>query len=181
MRRRTLEEEIGHALRAARPRAVQARRLPGAIRDYGLALELRPDDGRLLAARGWAYLFFESPRLALVDFDAALKLDPAESDWHTGRGTAYARLGDHRAAVAEAREALRLGKASPRVTYNAARIYALAAPVAANETGEKGRLARPLASQYQDIALQLIKDAFERDAPEQRAAFCAIRSSTILP
>ena len=52
--------------------------------------------------------------------------------------------GDHRAAVADAREALRLGRTNPRVTYNAARIYAVAASVAAAEVGEKGRQARQL-------------------------------------
>ena len=115
---------------------------PGAIRDYSRALEIRPDDGRLLVHRGWAYLLFDSPKLALVDFEAAIKLDPADADAYNGRGTAHARLGDHRAAVADAREALRLGKADPRVTYNAARIYALAASVAAADVGENGRPAR---------------------------------------
>jgi tetratricopeptide (TPR) repeat protein len=95
---------------------------PEAIRDYGRALEIRPDDGRLLIHRGWAYLVFDSPRLAMGDFDAAIKLDPADGDAYNGRGTAHVRLGDHRAAVADAREALRLAKANPRITYNAARI-----------------------------------------------------------
>ena len=120
---------------------------PGAIRDYGRALEIRPNDGRLLAHRGWAYLVFDSPKLALADFEAAIKLDPANADAYNGRGTARARLGDHAAAVADAREALRHGRTNPRVTYNAARIYALAAAIAAAEVGEKGRQARPLVFQ----------------------------------
>ena len=90
---------------------------------------------------------------------------------YNGRGTAHARLGDHRAAVADAREASVSARTSPRVTYNAARIYAVAASVAAAEVGEKGRQARQLASKYQDIAVQLIREAFEREAPEKRAAF----------
>ena len=110
---------------------------PGAIRDYGRALEMRPDDGRLLAERGWAYLVFDSPKLALADFDAAIKLDPAASDWHTGRGTAHARLGDHRAAVSRRPRGPPSRQGEPRVTYNAARIYALAAPVAAAEAGRE--------------------------------------------
>ena len=61
---------------------------PGAIRDYGRALEIRPDDGRLLVLRGWAYLFFDSPKPALVDFEAAIKLDPQSSEAFNGRGTA---------------------------------------------------------------------------------------------
>jgi hypothetical protein len=37
--------------------------------------------------------------------------------------------------------------------------------------GEKGRPARLLSSRYQDFALQLIREALEREAPEKRAAF----------
>ena len=166
-------QEIRGALRAPRPGANAAHHdYPGAIRDYGRALEIRPDDGRLLARRGWAYLVFDSPKLALADFEAAIKLDPADGDAYNGRGTAHARLGDHRAAVADAREALRLGEANPRVTYNAARIYALAA----SSRGCRGRREGPPGqaacfAKYQDMAVQLIREAFEREAPEKRAAF----------
>jgi tetratricopeptide (TPR) repeat protein len=151
---------------------------PEAIRDYGRALELHPDDPGLLIRRGWAYLVFDSPRLALADFDAAIKLDPLNGDAYNGRGTAHVRLGDHRAAVADAREALGRAKANPRVTYNAARIYALAASSAAAEVGEKGRQARLLSSQYQDAALQLIRKALEQESPVKRAA---LWRDTILP
>jgi len=144
---------------------------PAAIRDYSRALEIRPDDGRLLALRGWAYLVYDSPKLALADFEAAINLDPANGDGYNGRGTAYARLGDHFGAVADAREALRLAKSNPRVTYNAARIYALAAASTAAEVGEKGRPAMLLSAKYQDTALELIRDALEREAPEKRATF----------
>jgi tetratricopeptide (TPR) repeat protein len=143
----------------------------GAIADYGRALEIRPDDGRVLALRGWAYLNADSPRLALGDFEAAIRLDPAAGDAYNGRGTAHARRGEHRAAVADARMALQLGKADPRITYNAARIYALAAPVAASEPGQNLRAARLLSSQYQDRAVQLVREALEQEAPENRAAF----------
>jgi serine/threonine protein kinase/predicted Zn-dependent protease len=143
----------------------------GAIRDYGRALEIRPDDGRLLIHRGWAYLLFESPKPALVDFEAAIKLDPASSDGFSGRGLARARLGDYRAAVADALEALRYDRVSPRVTYNSARIYATAALVAATEITENARASRLLSSNYQDIALQLVQEAFEKEVPEKRAAF----------
>jgi eukaryotic-like serine/threonine-protein kinase len=144
---------------------------PAAIRDFGQALELRPHDGKILEERGWAYLSFDAAKLALVDFDAAIKLMPADADAYTGRGSAHARLGDHRAAVADAREAIRVGKSDPRVTYNAARIYAIAAPLAASEIGEKGRYAGLLSTQYQDTAVQLIRARFEREAPETRPAF----------
>jgi Flp pilus assembly protein TadD len=144
---------------------------PGAIRDYGEALELRPDDARLLTERGWAYLVFDSPRLALADFEAAIKLEPGDGDAYSGRGTARAVRGDHAGAVADAREAIRRAGTGPRVIYNAARIYAVAASAVSQELGENGRQARQLAGRYQDTALQLIRQAFEREAPEKRAAF----------
>ncbi len=144
---------------------------PGAIRDFGLALEFPLHDGSILKDRGWAYLGVDANKLALVDFDAAIKLMPADADAFTGRGSAHARLGDHRAAVADAREAIRVGKSDPRVTYNAARIYAMAASVAVSEVATKGRSAGLLASQYQDTAVELIRERLEREPPDQRPAF----------
>jgi tetratricopeptide (TPR) repeat protein len=135
------------------------------------SLEIRPDDGEVLRRRGWAYLVYDAPRLALFDFKSAIKLNPADADAFCGRGMAQARLGDHRTAVDDALEALRLGKASPSVTYNPARIYAMSATIAASDVSEKDRLPRPLSSRYQDIAVELIREAFEREAPEKRAAF----------
>ncbi len=155
-----------------RAQALAARqRYPEAIRDFGRALETRGNDARLLALRGWVYSVFDSPKLALADFEAAITLDPAYADAYNGRGTARARLGDYVAAVLDAREALRHGRTDPRVLYNAARTYALAAAIAASEIGEKGRQARSLVSGYQDMAVQLVREAFEREAPEKRAAF----------
>jgi len=142
-----------------------------AIRDYSRALEIRPADPHLLNDRGWSYLQFDSPKPALCDFDAALKIDPADGNAYSGRGTAQARLGNYRAAVADARQALKFGKTDPRLTYNAARIYALAASLAAADPAANGRAARALAAGYQDIAVQLIRDAIQREAPGGRAAF----------
>ena len=126
------------------PRATTTRPRSGITAEPWSSAPTTPD---CWSDRGWAYLVFDSPKLALVDFEAAIKLDPADGDAYNGRGTARARLGDHAAAVADAREALRHGRANPRVTYNAARIYAIAASVAAAEVGEKGRQARQLAVQ----------------------------------
>ena len=74
--------------------------------------------------RGWAYLFFDSPKPALAEFQAAVKLDSKHAE-AAGRGLAHARLGDHREAVADAVEALSLSKPETRATYNVARIYAV--------------------------------------------------------
>jgi tetratricopeptide (TPR) repeat protein/tRNA A-37 threonylcarbamoyl transferase component Bud32 len=141
----------------------------GAIRDYGRALDLRPNDGKLLNGRGWQYLFAECPNLALIDFEKALELDSHDVQAHLGRGATLARMRDHRGAVFEAREALSLGKITPLVAYSAARIYAIAATVAAAETGENGRFAKRLSEHYENNALQWIKQAFEREVPERRA------------
>jgi hypothetical protein len=73
--------------------------------------------------------------------------------------------------VADARQAIGLAKDDPRVIYNAARIYALAASSAAGEVGDSGRQARLLVARYQDTAVHLIREALERQPPEQRAAF----------
>jgi eukaryotic-like serine/threonine-protein kinase len=143
----------------------------GAIEDYTRAIENRPEDARQLVHRGWAYLLFDSPKPALVDFENAVKLDQHDPDARNGRGMAHARLGDHRAAVADAREALKLGKSDARVTYNAARIYAVAASVVGSEPGEKGRLGRPISSHYQDIAVQLIREALGQEPPAKRPSF----------
>ncbi len=142
-----------------------------AVRDFSRALEIRPLDARLLAQRGWAYLLFDSPKPAKVDFEAAIELDPADPDARNGRGMAHARLGDYRAATADASEAIRLGKAKALITYNAARIYAVAASAAASDPGENGRAARQMSSRYQDIAVHLIREAFEQESPAKRAAF----------
>ena len=166
-----------YELRAA---ALEGRHdFPAAIRDFGKALEIRPDDGRLLVGRGWAYLVYDSPKLAMADFESAIKLDPVNADAYNGRGTAHVKLGNLTAAVGDAVEARRLGRGIPRVTYNAARIYALAASVAAAAAGEKGRLARPLVSKYQDIALQLVRETFEGQRP--RNAGVLARNGPVRP
>ena len=154
---------------------------PGAIHDFGLALELRPQDATLLKERGWAYLNADAPKLALADFDAAIKFKPGDADAFTGRGSAHAKLGDHRAAIADARAAIQADKTDPRVKYNAARIYAFAAPLAASEVGEKGRAAGVLASQYLDSSVQFIRECFEQLPPEERPAFWRKRSSSTPP
>ena len=155
---------------------------PGAIRDYGRALELRPDDGGLLVR---TRLGVPGLRLAQTGAGRLRSGDQARSRPTATPTTAAARPMRGSATTARpwptpARHSVS-ARPSPRVTYNAARIYAVAASVAAAEVGEKGRLARLLSSQYQDIAVQLIREAFEREAPEKRAAFWRERSSPTRP
>jgi serine/threonine protein kinase/predicted Zn-dependent protease len=96
---------------------------PGAIEDYTRALELHPTS-TVQAYRGWAHLVCEAPKLALRDFELAIQLDPKNGDAHNGRGFVLAGLGRYREAIGAAEQALRHGPLSPRLLYNAARIYA---------------------------------------------------------
>jgi serine/threonine protein kinase/tetratricopeptide (TPR) repeat protein len=100
---------------------------PGAIDDFTKALELRPTSA-VQAFRGWTHLVVDAPKLALRDFELAIELDPHNGDAYNGRGLARVRLGRHREAAVDAEEALRQGPSSPRLYYNAARIYAQCPP-----------------------------------------------------
>jgi tetratricopeptide (TPR) repeat protein len=96
---------------------------PGAIDDFTKALELHPTSA-VQAYRGWTHLVVDAPKLALRDFELAIELDSKNGDAYNGRGLARAKLGRHREAVQDVAEALRHGPTSPRLYYNAARIYA---------------------------------------------------------
>ena len=96
---------------------------PGAIEDFTKALELHPTSA-VQAYRGWTHLVVDAPKLALRDFELAIELDPKNGDAYNGRGFVRASLGRHREAIQDAAEALRHGPPSPRLLYNAARIYA---------------------------------------------------------
>jgi tetratricopeptide (TPR) repeat protein len=145
----------------------------GAVADYSQALALRPGDPAVLNARGLAYLVSNAPELALHDFDEVLRRDPADAEAHGGRGQVLVRLGDHRAAVLAAEESLRHGPQDARRAYNAARVYAEAARLAAAETTgpAPGPLKVALVDRYQQRAVALVQRALERTPPERRAAF----------
>jgi tetratricopeptide (TPR) repeat protein len=96
---------------------------PGAIEDFTKALELHPTSA-VQAYRGWTHLVADAPKLALRDFELAIELDPKNGDAYNGRGMAKAKLRRYREAVSDAAEALHQGPKSPRLCYNAARIYA---------------------------------------------------------
>ena len=96
---------------------------PGAIEDFTKALELHPTSA-VQAYRGWTHLVVDAPKLALRDFELAIELDPKNGDAYNGRGFVRASLGRYREAAQDAAEALRHGPTSPRLLYNAARIYA---------------------------------------------------------
>jgi serine/threonine protein kinase/Tfp pilus assembly protein PilF len=145
----------------------------GAIADAGAALALSSDKEKveLLARRGWLYIVVDAPRLALRDFEDAIRLDPSHGDAHAGRGSARLRLGEHHEAVADAEKALGLGEPTARMLYKAARVYALAAVVAAAEVRKRGPATAPLVARYQDRAVALLREALKRMPRDQQAAF----------
>jgi tetratricopeptide (TPR) repeat protein len=96
---------------------------PGAIEDFTRALELDATSA-VLTYRGWTHLVCEAPKLALRDFELAIKLDAKNGDAYNGRGFVRASLGRYAEAIQDAEDAVRHGPSSPRLLYNAARIYA---------------------------------------------------------
>ena len=136
---------------------------PGAIEDFTKALELHPTS-EVQAYRGWTYLVADAPKLALRDFELAIELDPKNADAYNGRGFARAKLGRHSEAVQDAAEALRHGPTTPRLLYNAARIYA------------------QCPGPYRERALDLIEQSLGLLPAPQRRAFWSthIRSDSAL-
>ena len=125
---------------------------PGAIEDFTKALELHPT-AVVQAYRGWTHLVVDAPKLALRDFELAIELDSESGDAYNGRGFVRASLGLHREAVKDAEEALRLGPRTPRLLYNAARVYA------------------QCPGPYRQRALELIQQALSLLPAEERQTF----------
>jgi eukaryotic-like serine/threonine-protein kinase len=96
---------------------------PGAIDDFTRAIDLHPTSA-VLAYRGWAHLVVDATKLALRDFELAIELDSQNADAFNGRGIVQASMGRYREAIQDAAQAVRLGPPSPRLLYNAARIFA---------------------------------------------------------
>jgi eukaryotic-like serine/threonine-protein kinase len=143
----------------------------GAIEDYTLALSLRPGAPSLYCRRGWAYLVSGAAPLARHDFEEAIRRDPTSAEAYGGRGSALIALGQFREAAAAAEESARRGASEPRTLYNAARTLAQAADAASGEAGRRGRTDVAVIRRYRDRAVQLLGQALERTAADQRAAF----------
>jgi eukaryotic-like serine/threonine-protein kinase len=144
---------------------------PGAIEDITNAMALRPDSATLLSRRGWLYIVSDAPKLALHDFEAAIQLDPSFADAYNGRGYARLRLGEHHDAVADAERALGKGEQTSQLIYNSARVYALAAVVAAAEVRKRGQGTVTLVGRYEDRATGLLREALKRMPEDRRALF----------
>ena len=105
------------------------------------------------------------------DFEAAIQLDRSFADAYNGRGYARLRLGEHRDAVADAEKALGKGEQTSHLLYNSARVYALAAVVAAAEVRKRGQETVALVGRYEDRATGLLREALKRMPEDQRALF----------
>ena len=145
----------------------------GAIGDFTHILTLDPGRTSARILRGWAYLVSAAPQLALADFQAVLDQVPDLAEAYGGRGFAHALIGHHQLAIADAEESLkRCATRDPRISYNAARIYArLASDLASRAASNSLNPALAQASGYEDRALALIREAVEALPAERRAPF----------
>jgi serine/threonine protein kinase/Tfp pilus assembly protein PilF len=143
---------------------------PRAVEDYTRALALQADS-RTHAYRGWAYLFQDSPRLALHDFQEAIRLDANNGDAYNGRGFARTRLGQYRQGVADADHALACGPEQDRMLCNAARVYAQAVGQMDAAGGPRSRRHLEERWHYHDQALRLLRRAVSLQPRDERAAF----------
>jgi tetratricopeptide (TPR) repeat protein len=143
----------------------------GAIRDLTFAIEARPKHAPLLCQRGWLYFLVDAPRLAMRDFDAAIRIDRSCAEAYNGRGAARVRFLEYREAVNDAQQALSIGTPGPKLFYDAARVYAIAATVVAAEARALGRESLNLKTQYEDRAAALVHRALTQMPRGQRGEF----------
>jgi tetratricopeptide (TPR) repeat protein len=150
-----------------------------AIEAYTLALEQKPDDAALRAARGRLHLAKHAPELARDDFDRAIELDPANGEAYIGRAQAHATAGEYEQAVADADRAVGLGGASPQLLAEAARTYGLAIGQVDLELSRlqpvsqvsKIEADRRLRAEYNRKAVELLRRALADLPAQQRPAF----------
>jgi tetratricopeptide (TPR) repeat protein len=144
---------------------------PGAILALTEALRLDPSDADLLADRGSAYLAIGAWNPALDDFQAALTTQNDNVAALAGRAVVRAVKGDDAGAESDAEQALAAAEPTQRITWLAARSFALVYGrlasrgqfVSLEESKEKVR--------YRNRALILLQQALDLTAPEQRPAF----------
>jgi len=143
------------------------RQFSAAVADYSQSVALQSDPATL-AARGWIYLAYDVFPLALQDFDDAIRLDPKFAEAYAGRGLIRVRQGLMGPALADAEASLRHGQLqSPRLLWNIAHIYAQLAV----EPATKGGVPPVIRTRYQEVALKLLRQAFEKLPATERANF----------
>jgi tetratricopeptide (TPR) repeat protein len=150
----------------------------GAIPDYTLALEMRPDDAGTRSARGWAYLGCRAYQLALADFDQAVRLEPDRGEGYSGRGYARALLGQEQQAREDAEAAVRRGPPGARLFCDAARVYAQVVAHLDAAAGPQSFQDLERRSWCQDRAMHLLRGALQSLPVAERAAFWRERVRT---
>jgi hypothetical protein len=75
--------------------------------------------------------------------------------------------------VADAGEAVRLGPRTPRLLYNAARVFALAVGAIDADPGQRGRAGQRLRYDCQERALSLLGEALAQTPAKERPEFWA--------
>jgi len=81
----------------------------GAIADYNMALQLKPDYAEAYNDRGHAYYWKGSHDIAIADFTRAIELRPNYPNAFNNRGAAYmASGGSHELAMVDFDQAIRL-------------------------------------------------------------------------
>jgi tetratricopeptide (TPR) repeat protein/tRNA A-37 threonylcarbamoyl transferase component Bud32 len=146
---------------------------PGAIDDYTVALNLRPDS-TTFAYRGWVRVVVEDWSQALADFSQAIDRKKDNGDAYNGRGLVQARQGQCRKALDDARRSAEHEPADRREKCRwlcgRAHVYAqVAAALARSRSADGSGLAAPLACK--DHALKLLRQALDLNPAEERAAF----------
>jgi tetratricopeptide (TPR) repeat protein/mono/diheme cytochrome c family protein len=87
---------------------LDASNIAGALKAYGEAIELEPENPLARLSRASALHDFGEPIRALADYDVALRLDPRNAIAFNNRGLAHADCGQFKQALADYQEALRL-------------------------------------------------------------------------
>jgi tetratricopeptide (TPR) repeat protein len=144
---------------------------PEALGELSKALALAPGDAGVLAERGSAYLAMGALRLALDDFQQALALDAQNVRALAGRGLIRAVQRNAAGAEADAELACRLGPPTQRITWLAARTYAICFA----HLEARGRMVSvpegDAKFRYRDRAVGLLDRALALTPENQRAGF----------
>jgi TonB family protein len=82
--------------------------LDAAIKDYGKAIELNPDEATAFFSRGMAYFNKKNFNPAIADFGRVIELDPNESMAFYNRGNALENIGEFEKALNDFNKAVEL-------------------------------------------------------------------------
>jgi len=169
--------QLSEALKVRGVLHEQQKNLRAALGSYTKSLEL-VRDAEVLSIRGWAYLTYSAPHLAVEDFDEALKLKPNDGNALLGRADARVKLGRTTEALTDAEAGLR-GAVEPRTFYNAARVYAQAV----GKFDAVGGTSRQ-STEARERALTLLREALTRTPQAERKAFWndyVLKDSALVP